>query len=326
MAMKGAESKNPTPSSGSAPPLGGRESIPAVVERLDWLEVQGIWPNGVRYLWTDGFGVILLCSLAAELNDESYLDRAEEVVVAVDRVLGRDRGYRIGEAPDRGGQYFHYLTVWALALGVLGRRRPGFRERAIAMVEQVHPRFVVPGLGIWWKMTEDLAGPARGFGLGALDPFQSLAVYRFLDAGTGCLSAEIDDVAHLVDLSWRDLRVTQDLGLGMMLWAAGGCRGEEWAEAHIARSLSVLELMWVDPPGYFSREPSARSVRFAFTNYGVALGLQTVASSSERVERLIGYFDDYRSHDHYDRDAITHVMGCAARLPGAWLQLADGPH
>ena len=23
--------------------------------------------------------------------------------------------------------------------------------------------------------------------------------------------------------------------------------------------------------------------------------------------------------DHYDREAITHVMGCVARLPGAFL-------
>ena len=118
--------------------------------------------------------------------------------------------------------------------------------------------------------------------------------------------------------------ITQDLGLGMMLWAASRCAGQEWAEAHIERSLDVLDHMWVDPPGYFSREPRTPGTRFAFTNYGVALGLQSVAARPGRVTRLIGYFDTYRSHDHYDREAITHVMGYAARLPGAWLG-PEGP-
>ena len=303
----------------SPPVLSGPGAAERVVRRLAWMERERIWPNGQRYLWTDGFGVVLLCSLAEALGDDSYLDRAEQVVASVDRVLGRRRGYRIGEAHDRGGQYFHYLTVWEFALGVLGGHRAGYRERGIAVVEQVHDHFMMPGRGILWKMREDLSGPEPGFGLGALDPFQSLAVYRFLDAGTGRLASQIAEVREFVDSSWRGLRITQDPGLGMMLWAASRCRGDHWADAHVARSLAVLDHMWVDPPGYFSREPGARTVRFAFTNYGVALGLQSVGAAPERVARLFGYFDSYRSHDHYDREAITHVMGCAARLPGAWL-------
>ena len=34
------------------------------------------------------------------------------------------RGIRIGEEPDRDGQYFHYLAMWLYALAVLGRHRP----------------------------------------------------------------------------------------------------------------------------------------------------------------------------------------------------------
>ena len=161
------------------------DALGGVVARLGWMEHERIWPNGPRYLWTDGFGVVLLCSLAEALGDDSYLDRAEELVAAVDQVLGRDRGYRIGEAADRFGQYFHYLTVWEVALGVLGRHRAGYRDRAVAVVKEVHDHFVMAGRGIWWKMREDLSGPESGFGLGALDPFQSLAVYRDLDGGTG---------------------------------------------------------------------------------------------------------------------------------------------
>jgi len=59
--------------------------------------------------------------------------------------------------------------------------------------------------------------------------------------------------------------------------------------------------------------------KFAFTNYGVAVGLQAVPAWPERVARLNAFFDSYRSGDHYDRDAITHVMGCSARLPGLLL-------
>ena len=44
------------------------------------------------------------------------IDEAEWVVAEVDRVLGRPRGIRIGEEPDRDGQYFHYLAMWLYAL------------------------------------------------------------------------------------------------------------------------------------------------------------------------------------------------------------------
>jgi hypothetical protein len=105
----------------------------------------------------------------------------------------------------------------------------------------------------------------------------------------------------------------------MMLWSAELCADEAWAVEHTARSLAVLDRMWIDPPGYVCREPGAPGVQFAFTNYGVALGLQAVGRRRDRVEAIITHFDDYRSGDHYDRDAITHVMGCVARLPGAFL-------
>lgn len=287
------------------------------------MEAEAIWPNGMRYLWTDGFGVALLVSLAEALDDDRYLDAADLVVADVDNVLGRRHGYRIGQAPDRYGQYFHYLTLWAFALGMLGRHRPKHLDAALALVRDIHPRFVDPRRGVWWKMREDLSGPEPGFGLGALDPFQACAVYRQLDGGTGALAAELTDMAALIEASWRDLWITQDLGLGTMLWSAAWCSDEPWATAHIERSLTQLDHLWVDPPGYFCREPGYRHVRFAFTNSGVALGLQAAGTAGDRVQQLIAYFDGYRSGDHYDRDAITHVMACVARLPGVMLPPAD---
>ena len=74
--------------------------------------------------------------------------------------------------------------------------------------------------------------------------------------------------------------------------------------------------MWIEPPGYFCREPALPQVKFAFTNYGVSIGLQAVGVSADRVALLNQYFATYRSGDSYDRDAITHVMRCCSLFPG----------
>lgn len=91
-----------------------RKNLHYVIEKLAWMRDRQIWPNGLRYLWTDAYGVILLVSLYKELGRKAYLDEAESVVANVDQVLGRPRGIRIGEAPDRDGQYFNYLTGSAI--------------------------------------------------------------------------------------------------------------------------------------------------------------------------------------------------------------------
>jgi hypothetical protein len=85
----------------------------------------------------------------------------------------------------------------------------------------------------------------------------------------------------------------------------------------------MLDRMWIDPPGYFCRELGVPSVKFAFTNYGVSLGLQAVGASPKRSARLNSFFDKYRSRDEYDTDAITHVMGCVSSFPGEFLPHAS---
>ena len=289
--------------------------VSPVLARLQWMREQRIWPNGLRYLWTDAFGVVLLVSLFRLLGERRYLDDAEWVVAEVDRVLGRRIGLRIGEAPERDGQYFHYLAMWLFALGRLGTVRPGYRERAVTLARAIHPRFVVPGVGVIWKMLEDLSGTYPGYGLGALDAFHGYVVYRVLDADG--LAGEIAEMRDLVERSYRALRITQDLGLGMMLWLSHFFPGEAWAAQQRARALTTLESMWVDPPGYFCREPGLPQVKFAFTNYGVSIGLQSIGVRLDRVGRLNAFFAGYHSGDAYDTDAITHVMGCASHLPGA---------
>jgi hypothetical protein len=77
----------------------------------------------------------------------------------------------------------------------------------------------------------------------------------------------------------------------------------------------MLERMW-NEDGYFCREPTLPRTRFAFTNYGVSVGLQAVGASPERVDRLNSYFESYRAGDEYDEAAITHVMACSSHFPG----------
>lgn len=289
----------------------------AVRAKLAWMREERIWPNGPRYLWTDAFGVVLLVSLWEEHHEAHHLDEAEWVVAEVDRVLGRRRGLRIGEAPDRDGQYFHYLAMWIYALTVLGAVRPAYRARAVDLVHQVHDAFVIPGTGVIWKMREDLSGPYPGFGLGALDAFHGMVVYRLLDPDG--LAPQIRELQELVDATWAGLTITQDLGLGMMLWLTHFFPTEPWAVRQREACLAMLDGMWVQPPGYFCRAPGQPRVRFAFTNYGVSLGLQAVRAHGERVRHLNAFFERYRSGDEYDTNAITHVMACTSHLPGRFL-------
>jgi len=289
----------------------------AVLDKLTWMKQERIWPNGKRYLWTDAFGVVLLVSLWRELRDDRYLEECKWLVAEVERVLGRPRGLRIGEAPDRDGQYYHYLAMWIFALTRLGAIDPQYRRKAIALAHDLHPAFVVPGVGVIWKMREDLAGPYPGYGLGALDAFHGLVVYQLLDPAE--LSAEIAEMRALVEASYRSLTITQDLGLGMMLWMSHFLPREPWAVVQRERALRVLDRMWIAPPGFFCREPELRDVKFAFTNYGVSLGLQAVRTHADRVQRLNSYFEEYRSGDSYDTDAITCVMACTSRFPGEFL-------
>ncbi len=293
------------------------KDIEYVLDKLAWMREQSIWPNGLRYLWTDAFGLVLLVSLYKELNDDQYLKQAEWLVAEVERVLGRTRGIRIGEAADRDGQYFHYLAMWLYALAVLGKFIPTYRDKGIELVEQIHDRFVIPNEGVIWKMNEALDAPYPGYGLGALDAFDGYISYRMLDESS--LLRQIGDMKKLIDQTAYDLTITQDLGLGMMLWLTHFFPNEEWAKLQKSRCVSMLDHMWQEQ-GYFCREPYLTDTKFAFTNYGVSIGLQAASEMPERVQKLNDYFEEYRSGDEYDTNAITHVMACTSHFPGYFVQ------
>lgn len=299
----------------------GLKDIDYVLAKLAFMRSERIWPNGLRYLWTDAFGVVLLASLYEELKQRQFLDEAESLVADVERVLGRKHGIRIGEESDRDGQYFHYLAMWLYALSVLGRYEPSYREKGIALAREIHGPFVVPGRGVIWKMKEDLSGPYPGYGFGALDAFDGYVSYRLLDAQA--LADEIAEMREIIDRTAADLVITQDLGLGMMLWMTQFFPEEWWAKQQSRRSLAMLDRMWMEQ-GYFAREPYLPDMRFAFTNYGVSVGLQAAGAMQDRVLGLNAYFETYRSGDEYDRAAITHVMACSSHFPGLLLRQTAG--
>jgi hypothetical protein len=203
-------------------------------------------------------------------------------------------------------------------LGRLGGLKPEYRNRGVSLAKDIHSAFVLPGTGVIWKMTEDLSAPYPGYGLGALDAFDGYVAYRLLDEDE--LAPEIADMRHLIERDYEGLEIDQDLGLGMMLWLAHFFPEERWAKVQRSRSLARLDRMWVDPPGYFGRALRQRHAKFAFTNYGVSLGLQAVGQDSERVDRLNAFFDSHRSGDEYDVNAITHVMACTSHFPGDFIR------
>jgi hypothetical protein len=137
--------------------------------------------------------------------------------------------------------------MWLFALWRLGQVLPKYQDRAIELARTIHPRFVIPGVGVQWKMLEDLSGPYPPYGLGSLDAFHGLVVYRLLDADA--LSCDIAQMHELVELSYPRLHVTQDLGLGMLLWMSHFFPLEPWAATIRRRSLATLDSMWIDPPG-----------------------------------------------------------------------------
>ncbi len=204
--------------------------------------------------------------------------------------------------------------MWIFALDRLGRLIREYRKNAIELVRQIHPHFVVPGVGVHWKMREDFSRPYPGYGLGALDPYHGYVVNRL--PAQEELAEEIAQMREIIDDNYLSLPIDQDLGLGMMLWMSHFVPDEAWAVRQSRKSLDMLNSMWIDPPGYFCRHPAMRTVKYAFTNYGISIGLQAVRGPAEEVEKLNAFFDFYRSEDEYDTEAITHVMACASWYPG----------
>lgn len=298
------------------------EQVSYAEARLQWMARKRIWPHApkyARYLWTDAFGVSLLASLAVATQRRAYLDQAGELVSDVQRVLGRPRGIRIGEAPDRDGQYAHYLARWMMSLAHLGAATDSllgdgsgavWRSAGVSLAKQVHAPFVVRGVGIWWKMREDLEGPhPDGYGMGALDAFDLFAAYRALDPTGIALGAEADDVYDIM-VRHGAPAMDQDLALGMALVIGAPHSGTPWADSLIKRGLAGLTKLWRGD--HFARSTREPGFTLAFGNAGAAIGLQAVGAWPARTRAMLLFLETFKSGDKYDDEAITGV--CARSI------------
>ena len=133
-------------------------------------------------------------------------------------------------------------------------------------------------------------------------------------------TAEFYDMRALISQSYRSLLIDQDLGLGMMLWLCHFFPDEDWAIHQEKQSIILLGQLWIDPPGYFCRQSGWVKMKFAFTNYGISLGLQSLDHWPNRVQQLNTFFDNYVSNDECDTNAIIHVMACTSHYPGLFLK------
>src|SRR5690348_5503728 len=60
-----------------------RHDLDYVLAKLDWMRTERIWPNGLRYLWTDAFGLVLYVSLYRQTGEQRWLDQAKWLVAEV---------------------------------------------------------------------------------------------------------------------------------------------------------------------------------------------------------------------------------------------------
>jgi hypothetical protein len=264
-----------------------------VLAHLARMRSEGCWPTGPRCLWTDAHGLVLLVSLHRILGEAWLLDEACRLAERVGRTLEQEPRAPPGSATELGLERFDPLGMWIFGLGRLAAIEPAIRPQGLRLARAAY-------------------GPGSRRGSGRLDAFLGHAACRSLDEVE--LSAEIADLRARIEGSYRDLVLTRDAELGSMLWLTHLHAGEAWAQLQRGRCLRVLEHLWVEPRGWFCREPGRTWETCAVANHGISIGLQAVGAMPERVESL------RRSRRCGDqRREAAQVLACCAELPGELL-------
>lgn len=297
-----------------------------------------------RYLWTDAFGVVNLITLFEATTAQRYLTLARRLVQTVHDVLGRTRdgsarlpgatdeeplrgGLRIGKmdasGSDGDGQYHHYLTLWMFALNRLSWATgdASLNDLAIQLARSIHPRFVLRSsdrLKMVWKISTDMQRvlvPSEGH----LDAATGHAVYRMIQEAAArqgrkaqLLKQEISDYEEIMMSRKGSLDPSGDpLDLGMGLWIAHFCQGEDWADAFTEEALELADQIFDD--GDASR-------RLAFREFGACLGVQCVGADEPlraQMDMLMAFWEEHLGqHDGDGLRPISHVMYAAALMLG----------
>ena len=102
---------------------------------------------------------------------------------------------------------------------------------------------------------------------------------------------------------------------------------ERWARLQRKRCLVTLDHMWRQE-GYFCREPDLLRTKFAFTNYGVSIGLQAAGAMPERKidgvdERRLLAIDHDADHLFLLLERIPVMWKRSLHVGGNWRILAD---
>ena len=264
---------------------------------------------------------------------EEFLGAARLLIEETTRVLGRPRqdegvdfvGMRIGKVEARrqsdfgmeyDGMYWHYTVMWLFALLRYARAAndDAYLQRAIVLVENVHPRFF-DGNGIRWKLNTD-ASPIVGFSRArpSDDALSAYILYQLLAAHKEVLEKPISDLVPVVER--LPPRVTADpLGFGLaywkLQWLTGSKANAERRDLH-----------------YLANEALAPDMSLPFRLYGAIIGAKlprdpTLENLADNVLNRVAPTQLKQAYGPHS--AINKVMFAAALDPLGFQRLPDEP-
>lgn len=279
--------------------------------------------GGRRYLWTDAFAVcnfleLGLDELAQRLVDSvhrglghfqgsaQWLSGLSDVEAAIHPTvaglrIGKPLPERAADEPfdpelewERDGQYFHYLTKWALALNRMTERMraPTWHFWARELLDVAHRAFT-RGNGaqrrIVWKMSVGLTRPLVS-SVGQHDAFDGYVTCRELDATARAerllaapnLDSATADFEKLTDET--SLRTNDPLGIGGLLMDAARLARVDRTSPFVEAALSAA----LDGLLHFATTKDANASaehRLAFRELGLCIGLDAARALSPELER-----------------------------------------
>ena len=304
--------------------------------------------NPRRYLWTDAYAVCNYLSLWQTTGDAQYLTLARTLVDQVHSVLGRfdpadtrsgrlsglteaeaERhptagGLRIGKPEleravdepyderrewDRDGQYFHYLTKWAVALEALSRHSDETQYRDFAReLIMVASRAFAARTGpprLHWKMRVDLSAPLVESS-SPHDALDGLITTLSLSPQDARSQSALEETAAALGAMIRGTSwvTTDPLGLGGLLQDA--CRLAQLpagSQPQPGQDLlhSILRGVEIGLNRYAESRPASvpPNHRLAFRELGLCIGLQgldVLYRHSQNRPELLNCLDSLSTH------------------------------
>jgi hypothetical protein len=204
---------------------------------------------------------------------------------------------------ERDGQYFHYLTKWIDALVrasvILDQSR--YRVHAEELAKAIFPPFLQISptgrpVGITWKMSTDLSRPLV-VGMNPHDCLDGYVTYRFIEeAGRRSPGSQLSrEIGALRQLSAHSRWATSDpLGIGGLLLDAFRLAllpPARTSDAQLLRDVLAGAEAGLQQFLKGKTLQGRPSMRLAFRELGLAIGLQTVPATKAALS-VSGILDD----------------------------------